>query len=121
MPSPSIAIPVAPTATAVKAQFAAAPSLESITRQMLAQAIAQTCPTLKIDLTRTQLAVPMPNGGWELQPFMQRVMDYLGSGTALDLSPVMRSPITSAMTRRTGSSPIKASWTCKTSKRPSRN
>ena len=92
MPSPSIAIPVAPTATAVKAQFAAAPSLESITRQMLAQAIAQTCPTLKIDLTRTQLAVPMPNGGWELQPFMQRVMDYLGSGTALDLSPVNAQP-----------------------------
>jgi alkylhydroperoxidase family enzyme len=48
---------LAPAQNAVREQFANPPSLESVTRQMLAAAIAQEYPTLKIDLARTRLAV----------------------------------------------------------------
>ncbi|MCF6760594.1 dermonecrotic toxin domain-containing protein [Pseudomonas fragi] len=78
----------APAQNAVREQFANPPSLESVTRHMLAAAIAQEYPSLKIDLTRTRLAVPRPQGGWDLQPFMPKVLDYLGTGADLDLSPI---------------------------------
>lgn len=83
---------LAPAQNAVREQFANPPSLESVTRQMLAAAIAQEYPTLKIDLARTRLAVPRPQGGWDLQPFMPKVLDYLGTGAELDLSPINTQP-----------------------------
>ena len=86
--TPSPAIPLVPAQNAVREQFASLPSLEAVARQMLAQAIAQHYPTLKIDLERTRLAVPFPQGGWALQSFMARVMGYLGNGAELNLSPV---------------------------------
>ena len=90
-PPPATTLLVPPE-NAVRAQFANAPSLESVTRQVLAAAIAQRYPSLTIDLERTQLAVPQPQGGWELQHFMSRVFDYLGRGTELDLSPINTQP-----------------------------
>ena len=63
-------------------------SLESVTRKMLASAIAHEYPGLTINLERTQLATPQVGGGWVLQPFMPRVLDYLGSSIELDLSPI---------------------------------
>jgi len=79
---------VVPAINAVKAQFANPPDLESIVRTVLGEAIAHQYPSLKIDLQRTRLATPRAQGGWAMEPFMPRVLDYLGSGTALDLSPV---------------------------------
>lgn len=77
-----------PPENAVRTQFANPPALETITRKLLAEAIAQQYPLLKIDLNRTRLATPQPQGGWSLEPFMAKVMSYLGSGEALDFSPV---------------------------------
>lgn len=84
--------PFVPTQNAVQAEFDNPPTLETVARQMLAAAIAEHYPTLIIDLTRTRLAVPIPGGGWALHPFMPKVMNYLGSGTELDLTPVNRQP-----------------------------
>ncbi|WOL27625.1 hypothetical protein [Pseudomonas fragi] len=88
VPSPSLALPE----NAVRAQFANPPPLTTVARQMLAAAIAQRYPSLRISLERTRLAVPRPGGGWSLEPFMPRVLDYLGSGVTLDLSPVNTQP-----------------------------
>ncbi|WP_300731228.1 DUF6543 domain-containing protein [Pseudomonas sp.] len=89
---PADATPFIPTQNAVRAEFDNPPTLESVARQMLAAAIAEHYPTLIIDLTRTRLAVPIPGGGWALHPFMPKVMDYLGNGTELDLTPVSGQP-----------------------------
>ena len=70
---------------AVRAQFAGRPTLEGVTRQLLAAAFSQKYPTLKIDLTRTRLAAPRAGGGWELLPFVPRVVDYLANGNVLNL------------------------------------
>lgn len=86
--TPSQATPLIPAENAVRAQFANPPSLESVARQMLVEAIAQQYPSLTIDLNRTRLAVPYPQGGWALQALMTRVTDYLGTGAELNLSPV---------------------------------
>ena len=86
--TPSQATPLIPAENAVRAQFGNPPSLESVTRQMLAAAIAQQYPSLHIDLDRARLAVPFPHGGWALQPLMTRVTGYLGTGAELNLSPV---------------------------------
>ena len=86
--SPSLALPE----NAVREQFANPPSLESVARKLLAAAIAQRYPSLQIDLKRTRLAVPRAGGGWSLEPFMPKVVEYLGSRVALDLSPVNTQP-----------------------------
>ena len=85
MSTPTSPLQFAVTVNAVRAQFAGRPTLESVTRQMLAAALSQKYPTLKIDLARTRLAVPRAGGGWELQPFVARVMDYLANGNALNV------------------------------------
>ena len=90
--TPSTATPLAPAQDAVRAQFANLPSLEAVARKMLAEAIAQEYPSLKIDLNRTRLGVPVQQGGWELQPFMPRVLDYLGRGAELNFSPLYGEP-----------------------------
>ena len=87
-------MPTAPAASlnppenAVRAQFANGPALETVARQMLTAALVQHYPSLRIDLQRTRLAVPRPEGGWALEPFMPRVLDYLGRGAGLELRPV---------------------------------
>lgn len=86
--APLPATPLTPPESAVRGQFANPPSLESVTRKILAAAITHEYPTLTIDLERTQLAVPKVSGGWILQPFMPRVLAYLGNSTELDLSPI---------------------------------
>ena len=88
VPSPSLALPE----NAVREQFANPPSLESVARKMLTEAIAQRYPSVQIDLKRTRLAVPRAGGGWSLEPFMPKVLEYLGSRVALDLSPVNTQP-----------------------------
>ncbi|MEB0207266.1 dermonecrotic toxin domain-containing protein [Pseudomonas sp. CCC3.1] len=85
MSTPTTPLPSALTANAVRAQFAGRPTLEGVTRQLLAAAFSEKYPTLKIDLARTRLAVPRVGGGWELQPFVARVMDYLANGNVLNL------------------------------------
>ena len=79
---------VVPPENAVRAQFSGSPTLESVTQQLLADAIAQQYPSLVIDLDHTRLATPQPMGGWTLEPFMARVKQFLGSGTDLDFSPI---------------------------------
>ncbi len=88
MPAPTTSSPLALSINAVRAQFVSRPTLESVTRQLLAAALSQKYPTLKIDLARTRLAVPRAGGGWELQPFVARVMDYLANGNVLNLERV---------------------------------
>ena len=80
--------PLVPAENAVRAQFSHPPALEAVARKMLEEAIEQAYPSLKIDLARTRLAVPMPEGGWGLEPFMPKVLDYLGGGPELNLSPI---------------------------------
>ena len=81
-------IPLVPAENAVRAQFANPPSIETVTRQLLADAIKQEYPTLIIDLERTRIAIPRDQGGWTLQPLMPMVFEYLGSGIELDFSAV---------------------------------
>ena len=88
VPSASLAL----LENAVRTQFANPPSLASVARQMLAAAIAQRYPSLRISLERTRLAVPRAGGGWSLEPFMGKVQEYLGGGAALDFSPVDTQP-----------------------------
>ena len=76
-------LPSALSINAVRAQFASRPTLESVNRQLLAAALTQKYPTLKIDLARTRLAVPTADGVWNLHPFVARVMDYLANGNPL--------------------------------------
>ncbi|KAF1020200.1 MAG: hypothetical protein GAK37_03608 [Pseudomonas sp.] len=75
-----------PVADAITVQFAAGPTLATVARRLLGESIAQACPGLVIDLSRTQLATPEPGGGWTLQPFMPWVQDTLVNGTPPDLS-----------------------------------
>lgn len=82
IPSAHRALP----AQAVSTQFASRPTLDTVTRQLLTELIRQRYPTLVIDLSRTQLAIPHPTGGWTLHPLMARVLEFLATGTALDLS-----------------------------------
>ena len=85
MSTPTTPLPFASAVNAVRAQFAGRPTLEAVTRQLLAAALSQKYPSLTIDLARTRLAVPLAEGGWELQPFVARVMDYLANGNGLSL------------------------------------
>ena len=85
MSTPTTPSPFALSVEAVRAQFAGRPTLEGVTRQLLATAFSQKYPTVQIDLARTRLAVPRAGGGWELQPFVARVMDYLANGNVLNL------------------------------------
>ena len=96
MPLPSDAsspiTPVVPMANAVKAQFANPPSLVTIVRTTLAEAIGQRYPSLVFDLHNTQVATPVSGGNYHFYPLMPWVMAYLGSGTAIDFSPAHNSP-----------------------------
>ena len=75
-----------PLAGAVNTQFASRPTLGAVARQLLATTLAQTYPTLSIDLTRTVLLTPSPRGGWRRQSLMALVLDLLANGTALNFS-----------------------------------
>ncbi len=77
----------APLANAVNAQFASRPTLESVTRYILAGAITEKYPSLSVDLTRVRLATPREGGGWELTLLMPLVLNYLANSVALDLRP----------------------------------
>lgn len=88
MSTPTPPNPFAITINAVRAQFADRPTLEGVTRQMLVAAFTRHYPSLQIDLARTRLAVPRAGGGWELQPFLARVMGYLANGNVLNLEKV---------------------------------
>ncbi len=76
---------ISPPAHAVAARFASRPTLASVARQQLDAALAQAYPNLSIDLTRTQLAVPVSAGGWALHPLMPRVLAFLAGDAALGL------------------------------------
>ncbi|PTT26426.1 dermonecrotic toxin domain-containing protein [Pseudomonas sp. HMWF021] len=69
----------------IAAQFASRPTLESVTRQLLADTIAEKLPSLQIDLNLTILATPYPEGGWTLRPLIPLVLDYLAGGAQIDL------------------------------------
>ncbi|HEX4546995.1 dermonecrotic toxin domain-containing protein [Pseudomonas sp.] len=68
----------------IGAQFASRPTLEAVTRQLLADSFAEKLPSLQIDLNLTRLATPHPDGGWTLRPLIPLVLDYLASGTQID-------------------------------------
>lgn len=88
MPTPTSTPTWVPPANAVRAQFASRPTLEDVTQRMLAEAITEKYPSLRLDLSRVRLATPRPGGGWELPLLMPRVLDYLANGTPLDLRPI---------------------------------
>lgn len=71
-------------AQAIGAQFASRPTLEAVTRQRLADSIAEKYPPLEIDLALTQLATPHADGGSYLRPLMALVLEYLANGTEPD-------------------------------------
>lgn len=77
-----------PAENAVRAQFANPPALETVARQLLKEAIEHVYPSLNIDLLITRLAVPLPQGGWGLEPLMPKVLDYLGGGPELNFDPI---------------------------------
>ncbi|MGA9705749.1 hypothetical protein [Pseudomonas sp.] len=83
---------IATLAQAVSLQFNSRPSLASVARQMLADAIKARYPTLLIDLQLTRLASPQAGGGWALRPLMDHVLDYLASGVTLNLADVAGQP-----------------------------
>ncbi|WP_434702257.1 hypothetical protein J3P85_15255 [Pseudomonas sp. Z1-12] len=67
--------------------FAGRPTFEQVAQQMLEQALRETYPALAIDLGKVQLATPNEAAqGWNYQPFMPLVLDYLALGTPLDFS-----------------------------------
>lgn len=77
-----------PLANAVNAQFSSRPTLASVTRQVLAAALAEKYPSLNVDLEHVRLATPREGGGWELPLLMPLVLNYLASGEVLNLRPV---------------------------------
>ena len=83
----SIPALISPSENAIRAQFASRPTLEGVAQQLLTTAINEKYPALNIDLARTWLATPDAYGYGSLVPLMSRVMDYLATGTALDLGP----------------------------------
>lgn len=52
-----------PLANAVNAQFSSRPTLASVTRQVLAAALAEKYPSLNVDLEHVRLATPREGGG----------------------------------------------------------
>ncbi|CDF96625.1 MULTISPECIES: dermonecrotic toxin domain-containing protein [unclassified Pseudomonas] len=88
MTTPSAAGSIPALAQSVSLHFASRPTFEQVARRMLEQAIKQRDPWLKIDLSKTQLAMPDPaTRGWHFQPLMSAVLDYLASGTPPDFDP----------------------------------
>ncbi len=83
--------PISP-AHAVSLQFLSRPSLETVARQMLAEAIRQRFPTLAINLLHTRLASPQADGNWSLRLLMDHVLDYLASGVAPNFDDVAGLP-----------------------------
>ncbi|MFW9268958.1 dermonecrotic toxin domain-containing protein [Pseudomonas sp. NR3] len=68
--------------------FADRPTFEQVVQHMLEQALKEKYPELTIDLSKTRLAVPDAAAkGWNFQPFMPLVLDYLALGTPIDFSP----------------------------------
>lgn len=68
--------------------FADRPTFEQVVQHMLEQALKEKYPELTIDLSKTRLAVPNAAAkGWNFQPFMPLVLDYLALGTPVDFSP----------------------------------
>ena len=67
--------------------FADRPTFEQVVQHMLEQALKEKYPELAIDLSKTRLAVPNAAAkGWNFQPFMPLVLDYLALGTPVDFS-----------------------------------
>jgi hypothetical protein len=67
--------------------FTDRPTFAQVAQQTLEQAIKAKYPSLDIDLSKTQLAVPDATArGWRFQPFMPLVLDYLALGTPIDFS-----------------------------------
>ncbi|SDU91117.1 dermonecrotic toxin domain-containing protein [Pseudomonas corrugata] len=88
MTTPSTADAIPALAQNVSLHFASRPTFEQVARGMLEQAIKQRDPWLKIDLSRTQLAMPDPvTRGWHFQPLMSAALDYLATGTPPDFDP----------------------------------
>ncbi|WP_157832175.1 dermonecrotic toxin domain-containing protein [Pseudomonas sp. S09G 359] len=88
---PTVFSPISP-AHAVSLQFLSRPSLETVARQMLAEAIRQRFPTLAINLLHTRLASPQADGNWSLRLLMDHVLDYLASGVAPNFDDVAGLP-----------------------------
>ncbi|MBO1539474.1 DUF6543 domain-containing protein [Pseudomonas sp. OA65] len=87
MTSPTPADSPATFTQTVSQQFANRPTFEYIAQQMLEKAIKAAYPTLTIDLSTVQLAMPdSATIGWAAQPFMPLVLDYLALGTPVDFS-----------------------------------
>lgn len=84
--------PLTPVASAINAQFANPPDLQTVVRTMLEAALKEKYPTLVFDLQNTHLAIPRTTTGWDFHLLMPKVMDYLGSGIELDVTPRNNQP-----------------------------
>ena len=73
-------------AQTISQQFAERPTFESVARRMLEDALKARYPSLAIDLSTLQLAMPQDSGSWVAQPFMALVLEYLALGTPVDFS-----------------------------------
>ncbi|WP_457970349.1 hypothetical protein M1D68_11085 [Pseudomonas sp. R4-84] len=67
--------------------MSARPTFKQVVQQVLGQALREKYPALAIDLDKTRLATPNEAAqGWNYQPFMPLVLDYLALGTPVDFS-----------------------------------
>lgn len=76
-------------AQAVARHFATRPTVRDVFGGMLQQAIQDYYPPLAVDLQVTRLAVPNLVGGWDLKRLLDVALDYVASGTLLDVSTVV--------------------------------
>ena len=82
MPTPDTRI----LAQAVHAQFAARPTLRSVTTQMLADNLRDKYPPLTLPASALYLAHPRDGGGRALAPLVEVALTYLADGSLPDLS-----------------------------------
>ena len=73
-------------ADAVARQFASRPTLRQVVAQVLHERIVKQYPPLSLDLSKTKLATPNQNGGWDLKLLMDVTLEYLANDTPLNFT-----------------------------------
>ncbi|MGF6129154.1 hypothetical protein QF019_004382 [Pseudomonas frederiksbergensis] len=89
---PTASSPTAPAgyadiiARTISARFSTRPTLRSVTASLLKDELLEKYPPLDFDPYRTQVAQPLPEGGWRLTLLLEVALNYLASGKPPALS-----------------------------------
>ncbi|WP_259698009.1 hypothetical protein [Pseudomonas frederiksbergensis] len=67
-------------AHSISARFSTRPTLRSVTASLLKDELLEKYPPLDFDPYRTQVAQPLPDGGWRLTLLLDVALNYLASG-----------------------------------------